>query len=148
MFSKGFTDEESTDEESKNKCVCCTAEWAPVHEAATIKVQAAVHAAACTVTCSNSKEVLLVSPSANEKKHKIEGSTEDDRGSKWTTYSNLKVQFNRWKQQDLMELKFGSEDKEGSLVIPNNQLARIFNINETRLSLDGADGQCGGRPAV
>ena len=71
----------------------------------------------------------------------------EGRRSKLTTYSNLKVWFDRWKQ-DLMKLKFGGEDREGNLVIPNNQLARIFNINETGLSLDGADGQCDGRPAV
>ena len=73
--------------------------------------------------------------------------TMEDRRLKWTIYSNLKVWFDRWKQ-DLIELKLGSEDREGNLVMPNNQLARIFNIHETGLSLDGADGQFGGRPAV
>ena len=51
-------------------------------------------------------------------------------------------------RQILKELGFATEKEEGGIDIPNAQLERIINIDETALSLDGADGRCGGRPAV
>ena len=59
----------------------------------------------------------------------------EDRRSKWTTYSNLNLWFDRWKL-DLIELGFGTEDRDGSLLIPEDQLTQIFNIDETGLSLN------------
>ena len=76
MLAKGFTEEESKNHSIQQR-VCRAAEQAPVCEAATTKVQASVCAAAHIVTCSNSKEVSLVSISPIEKKSKIERSTEE-----------------------------------------------------------------------
>ena len=87
MFAKGFTDEESKNH-SIQQHICCAAEQAPVCEAATAKAQAVIHAAARSITCSNSKEVPLVSPSPNEKKCKIDGSAEEKKICKTSRQAN------------------------------------------------------------
>ena len=70
-------------------CFCCRAEQAPVHEAATTEVEAVVCAAARAVTCSNTKELPLVSPSPNEKKRKVDkGSTEENKICKTSHQAN------------------------------------------------------------
>ena len=54
--------------------------------------------------------------------------------------------FYEW-EKDLVDLGFGQR-VDGPVTIPENQLGRIRNISETALSLDGANGCCGGRPRV
>ena len=65
----------------------------------------------------------------------------------WTTYKNLKMWFENWKV-DLEELGFAHRDASGKLIISEEQLARIVNLDETCLSLDGSKGNRGGRPEV
>ena len=55
--------------------------------------------------------------------------------------------FNNW-SRDLIELGFATADEMGHAVIPEEQLNNIVNINETCLSLDGSQGNQGGRPEV
>ena len=50
--------------------------------------------------------------------------------------------------RDIEQLGFVRRDSGGKLVIPDDQLSRILNFNETCLSVDGSQGQHGGRPAV
>ena len=65
----------------------------------------------------------------------------------WTTYKNLKLWFDNWKQF-LEELGFAHRNDDCDLVVPPDQLARILNFDETCLSLDGSKGNRGGRPEV
>ena len=69
----------------------------------------------------------------------------EDRRVKWTTYNNLKSWFDNW-EHDLEDLGFAVRNESGTLYIPEEQLARIINVDETCLSLDGSSGQRGGRP--
>eukprot|EP00975_Prorocentrum_lima_P042046 8837717-Prorocentrum_lima.AAC.1 len=65
----------------------------------------------------------------------------------WTTYYNLKSWFNNW-ERDLLELGFANKNEKKETIIPEDQLARILNIDETCLAMDGSTSQRGGRPAV
>jgi hypothetical protein len=71
----------------------------------------------------------------------------EDRRVRWTTYTNLKSWFNNW-EHDLEELGFGKRNEEGDLIIPEEQLSRILNIDESCLSMDGSKGRRGGRPTA
>ena len=71
----------------------------------------------------------------------------EDRRIRWTTYTNLKMWFNNW-SRDLIELGFVTTYKKCHAVIPKEQLNNIVNIHETCLSLDGSQGNQGGRPEV
>ena len=57
----------------------------------------------------------------------------------WTSYTNLKIWFNNW-FKDIEELGFARRDSDGKLVIPDNQLSRILNVDETCLSVGGSHG--------
>ena len=70
----------------------------------------------------------------------------EQRRIMWTTYYNLKSWFNNW-ERDLLELGFAKK-VDGKTIIPEDQLARILNIDETCLVMDGSSSQRGGRPAV
>jgi hypothetical protein len=63
----------------------------------------------------------------------------------WMTYDNLDKWFNIWEETIL---SFGYKDNEGQVQITEDQKRRIVNMDETKLSLDGSDGQCGGCPAL
>ena len=55
--------------------------------------------------------------------------------------------FNNW-AHDLVELGFATKlNDDGEIHIPDDQLGRIINFDETCLSLDGS-GKRGGRPDV
>ncbi len=75
------------------------------------------------------------------------GKNAEDRRIKWTTYYNLKTWFDSW-QEDLIELGFAHYDEENKVVIPSDKLARILNVDETCLVLDGSKCNRGGRPEV
>mmetsp|Transcript_24214 Transcript_24214/g.44508 ORF Transcript_24214/g.44508 Transcript_24214/m.44508 type:complete len:349 (+) Transcript_24214:479-1525(+) len=68
----------------------------------------------------------------------------EDRRVRWTTYNNLKSWFDNW-AHDLEELGFAIRNEAGELYIPEEQLARILNLDESCLSMDGSNGQRGGR---
>ena len=72
---------------------------------------------------------------------------QEERRIRWTTYHNIKSWFDNW-GHDLVELGFATKSYDGSVEIPNNQLQRIINIDETCLTLDGGLGKCGGCPSV
>ena len=61
------------------------------------------------------------------------------------TYTNLKSWFDNW-ARDLEELWFAIRNKADELYIPEDQLARILNSNESCLSMDRSNGQRGGYP--
>ena len=63
-----------------------------------------------------------------------------DRRVRWMTYINLKSWFLNW-ERDLELLGFASRNKEGDLVIPEDQLAQILNVDESCLSMDGSKGE-------
>jgi hypothetical protein len=75
------------------------------------------------------------------------GKNAEDRRIKWTTYYNLKTWFESW-QEDLIELGFAHYDEENKVVIPSDKLARILNVDETCLVLDGSKCNRGGRTEV
>jgi hypothetical protein len=63
----------------------------------------------------------------------------------WNTYRNLELWFNTW-EDNLVELGFAKFDEETKACkVHDNQLARILNIDESACSVDGANGQRGGR---
>ena len=70
----------------------------------------------------------------------------EERRIHWTSYQILKSWFDNW-QSDLLELGFAYETGD-DVKISDEQLARIGNIDETCLSLDGSSGLCGGHPEV
>jgi len=70
----------------------------------------------------------------------------EDRRLRWTTYSNLKLWFDSW-AEDIVDLGFGYIDADGNIEIPIDQLARILNLDESCLSLDGSKERRGGRPS-
>ena len=57
--------------------------------------------------------------------------------------------FSNWRST-LLELGFGykNEEKEGSFIIPPEQMRRILNLDETSILFDGSNGWAGGRPAA
>ena len=69
----------------------------------------------------------------------------EDRRVRWTTYNNLKSWFDNW-ARDLEDLGFAVRNELEELYIPEEQLARILNLDESCLSMDGSNGQRGGRP--
>jgi hypothetical protein len=71
----------------------------------------------------------------------------EQRRIMWTSYKNLRMWFNNW-FKDIEDLGFARRDNAGNLVIPEEQLSRILNVDETCLSVDGSKGNRGGRPAV
>ncbi len=71
----------------------------------------------------------------------------EERRIRWTTYHNIKSWFDNW-EHDLVELGFATKLDDASVDIPNNQLMRIINIDETCLALDGGSGKRGGCPAL
>lgn len=88
----------------------------------------------------------------------------EKRRVEWTTYHNLSVWFDLWKEF-LIEKGFGRATRiddidddsvdgtsrskgKGEIVFFDGQLSRIINIDETDLSLDCTDGKGGGRPAA
>ena len=70
----------------------------------------------------------------------------EDRRVLWTMYENIKLWFENW-ARDLVELGFATEHA-GEIDISEEQLARILNLDEMCLSLDGSNGARGGRPEV
>ena len=73
--------------------------------------------------------------------------TVEERRILWRTYNNLKSWFEHW-GEDLFELGFAEKDASGNTFVPEKQLHRIGNFDETCLSLDGSNGSRGGRPEV
>ncbi len=78
----------------------------------------------------------------------------EQRRLQWTTYDNLKVWFDTWKET-VIDLGFGRERTledgnagEGEVVFYPGQKERIVNIDETDGSLDDTTGQRGGRPPM
>ena len=73
--------------------------------------------------------------------------TQEARRIQWTTAKNLTMWFNNW-GHDLVQLGFATKlNDDGDIHIPDDQLGRIVNFDETCLSLDGS-GNRGGRPEV
>jgi len=71
----------------------------------------------------------------------------EQRRIMWTSYTNLRMWFNNW-FKDIEQLGFATRNSDGDLIIPDDQLSRILNVDETCLSVDGSQGNRGGRPAV
>ena len=76
----------------------------------------------------------------------------EERRIKWTTYKNLDMWFDNW-ISDLVKLGFATKLKKDdpndcNIHIPDEQMARIMNFDETCCSLDGCAGTRGGRPEV
>ena len=69
----------------------------------------------------------------------------EDKRVRWTTYNNLDSWFKNW-ERDLLDLGFAKVNDEGTTYIPDDQLGRILNVDESCISLDGSNGQRRGRP--
>lgn len=66
----------------------------------------------------------------------------EERRIRWTSFRNLNQWFDNW-GRDLVQLGFAH--MEGNeIIIPTEQLARIVNVDETCLALDGGSGIRGG----
>jgi hypothetical protein len=66
---------------------------------------------------------------------------------RWTTFQNLELWFDSW-ETFVVEYGFATINTDGSLHFPDEMKARIINIDETFLSLDGSNSNRGGRPTV
>jgi hypothetical protein len=90
---------------------------------------------------------------------------QEERRVAWTTYSNLNTWFDSWKHHlvvlgfakvkiadddavMMVELEEDDDTLEGEIKVSPSQLRRIVNLDETNISLDGSDGNTGGRPSV
>jgi hypothetical protein len=84
------------------------------------------------------------------------------RRVEWTTFLNFDMWFEAWKTM-LLFLQFGRlpedepdpnfEDEpediqEGEVIFFEGQRARILNLDESRVDLDGSEGNAGGRPVT
>ena len=73
---------------------------------------------------------------------------QEARRIQWMTAKNLSMWFDNW-AHDLVELGFATMLSDtGNVHIADDQLGRIINFDETCLSLDGSNGNRGGRPEV
>ncbi len=61
----------------------------------------------------------------------------EERRVRWTTYYNIKSWFDNW-ENDLVKLGFASRNDNDNIVIPDEQLKRILDIDETCLVMDGS----------
>jgi hypothetical protein len=68
------------------------------------------------------------------------------RRQMWTTVCNLKLWYNSW-EYFCIEYGFGIDDGTDHVKFTEEQRRRIANMDETKFSMDGADGGIGGRPA-
>ena len=69
-------------------------------------------------------------------------------GIRWTTHQNLSLWFDSW-EVFLIEYGFATINTiTGSLDIPQHMKARILNMDETCMSLDGGNSNRGGRPTT
>ncbi len=74
--------------------------------------------------------------------------SQEARRIQWTTAKNLSMWFDNW-EHDLVQLGFATMiGNTGNIHIADDQLERIINFDETCLSLDGSNGNRGGRPEV
>ncbi len=71
----------------------------------------------------------------------------EKRRVRWTTYFNIKSRFDKW-ENDLVKLGFASTNDKDMVVIPDEQLKRILNIDETCCVMNGSKCNCGGWPEV
>ena len=72
----------------------------------------------------------------------------EERRILWTTYDNLHIWFTNWKAF-LIKYEFCNYDKDTDTAsFTPEQLRRIFNVDETEISLDGSKTSAGGRPSV
>jgi hypothetical protein len=71
----------------------------------------------------------------------------EDRRIRWTTYQNLALLFDTW-EAFLIRYGFATTSQTEELVIEEQMKKRILNMDETCLSLDGSNGNRGGRPTV
>jgi len=80
---------------------------------------------------------------------------QEQRRKEWTTFRNLSRWFDTF-GNELLRLGFAREKnvedgnlaEDGSVIITEDQKARIINLDETALTLDGTKSRKGGRPPV
>ena len=65
----------------------------------------------------------------------------------WTTFSNLNTWFDSFERHSV-ELGFAQREANGSIPVGFIHPERIFNLDETNVSLDGSSGDRGGRPTT
>ena len=73
-------------------------------------------------------------------------SLQEERRHRWTTYANINCWFDNW-ERDLVSLGFGTLE-DGNVKVPEEQKARVLNLDESALHLDGNKKKRGGRPSV
>ena len=71
----------------------------------------------------------------------------EDRRVRWTTHGNLNLWFDTW-QQFVVEYGFATINVNGEVIFDEKMKARIANLDETCLSLDGSNSNRGGRPTA
>ncbi len=94
---------------------------------------------------------MLLSRIAKWKKidfNAIKSSTQEARRIQWTKRKYLLMWFNTW-EANLIKLGFAKRsDVDGQIEIPDDQLVRILNFDETCPSLDGSGSAAGGQPSA
>ena len=56
---------------------------------------------------------------------------------RWTTFAKLSLFFESW-ERNIIDEGFGNRYDEGNVIIPPDQLRRIFNVDESAVSLAGS----------
>ncbi len=72
---------------------------------------------------------------------------QEERRVCWTTYANINCLFDNW-EQFLVDYGFGTIQESGKIEVSDEQRARILNLDESALSLDGSTQKRGGHPTV
>jgi hypothetical protein len=68
------------------------------------------------------------------------------RRQMWTPEMNLRDWYNHF-ESFCIEYGFGGDGGDGKVVFTDDQKWHISNMDETKFSMDGSDGEIGGRPA-
>ena len=71
----------------------------------------------------------------------------EDRRIRWTTYQNLDLWFSSW-EVFVVEYGFATINQNGQLHFDEEMKMRVLNLDETNMSLDGSNGNRGGRPTA
>ena len=71
----------------------------------------------------------------------------EDRRIHWMTFQNIDLWFDSW-ERFLVAHGFGKINEKGELILEDFAAARIINMDETCILVDGSNRNQGGRPSV
>ena len=100
------------------------------------------------ITSSEACKLLswLLGDTAKETMNAEKLNCAEDRRIHWMTFQNIDLWFDSW-GRFLVAHEFGEIKENGELVLEDFAASCIINMDETCISLDGSNGNQGGRQA-